>query len=260
MRHAFVDHENKLVLCWTPKCACTTLTLWFFYGRLGLSPKDLSDGLDERAWLSDNGHMAHGIEIDGLLGEGYDSIALTRDPLDRAISAYVSKFIYGYKRLLPTFDDLEIFAKAFYMEIKGVDETTARESYQGISFEEFMGAINAAVKRRSGEPKLNTHWNTQRPFRWAERDIRPAQIFDISQTLEMVEMLNAKTGAKWVPDQKMNPTDYGEGGRYVGNVPSSELAKGGDIPSKSQFTSPKTDDLVRKAYAVDYSLNLDQAA
>jgi len=84
MRRAFVSHEHRLILYWSPKCGCTSLADWMVFGLLQREGVPRSR---TRHWLGENGYFAKARD---LLGEtkGYHSVAFTRDPFDRIVSAF----------------------------------------------------------------------------------------------------------------------------------------------------------------------------
>lgn len=251
MRRAYVHHERRLLLCWAPKVGCTALANWFAYGLVGVTREDARN--KARDWLHENGYRVDGRDVAVFRNAGYDVVAFKREPLLRAISAYVSKFVVRHRVPITAFGGLEEFAKSFYCAAKGVDAAAAEKTYSGLSFIEFLALIERRVTSRQpgNEPALDIHFNTQVPFYW--RDIGPKvdEFFAFEDFADGIAALNRRAGISYVPGT-INSTPYQLENRDVSDVSSLDLARSGQVPGPGGLINEKTIALSASAYAIDY--------
>ena len=254
MRNAYWDDGRKLLVFWTPKSACTAVSNWFARGLLGLQIPKGSGGA--RAWLIDNGYR-HRPESAVKLAktQASHSIAFTRHPFDRLISAYVNKFVVFKDARLVRFDQLEEFAKQLYCRIRSVTPAAARRSYDGITFEEMLVAIDEACRTAGKrEPDLNGHVNRQYPVIFADHGVVPAEIVDIASMNDELDRINARYGVDYLPAKTNSTTYRGDGSSPLWNVKSADLAASGVPLSKQGFVTSDTIALARRSHAVDYEV------
>jgi hypothetical protein len=248
MRSAYVHHDLKFLLCWTPKVACTSLAEWFAYGLLAHSP--LAVGDDLRAWLNTNGFRVARRELAAYRDAGYHVVAFKRDPMARAVSAYVSKFVFKSGTPVTAYDQLEPFAKTFYRVAKGIDGDPP--VYEGISFMEFLAVIDQRIASRGAqEPRLDHHFSTQVPFYWIEIGPKIDELFAVEAFEDGIDALNRRFGLSYVPG-RLNSTPYAPINEDVSRVPSLELAMAGRIPSLSDLVNGEAAALIHRAYEIDY--------
>lgn len=252
MRKALISDEHRLIIYRAPKVGAMTTLHWLVRGLLKLRPRDLPPRASAVAYAQKNGHLIHG---NAILAErpGYRAIAIKRDPMDRAVSAYVNKFVIG-RQFLTSFDQLGVSAQQLYCDIRRVDRERAAADYRGISFVEFLEHIAEAVEgRNGGEPLLNPHWNTQVSFAWARRNAVIDETYDLSQLNEALEALSRQFGVTFAPRVR-NATRYARTpiSDDVTNEPSLDLAFEEIAPGPEALRTPRTTELVARAYAIDY--------
>lgn len=252
MRSAFVSHEHRLIIYWSPKCACTSLAHWMACGLLGM--RDLRPG-EVMGWLVSNGYAVRGREF-AEAPPAYHSVAFTREPFSRAVSAYANKFVVKGNALRelgspkPS-DFLQRFAFKLHQEIAR-ESSSGQTSVNGISFLQFLGHINRKTATRgTREPVLNRHWNTQVSFWWVRQGRGVEETYDIGQFDHGIRALNERFGIEYWP-RKANPTRYSDSGQFVGDIGAFELARLGITPSSAQLASPLTIELASLAYGNDY--------
>lgn len=247
MRRAFVSPEYRLAVYWSPKCGCTTIASWFAYGLLGLGQ---DEGSRARAWLGRTGRTLKDEDVLSIPAN-YHTVAVTREPLSRAISAFTERFVVHRSGPILRGDQLSSQARALYRQLRGKDPVTG--SYQGLSFVEFLTGIGQLINGRGErEPKLDHHWNTQAAFRWLEEGIRPSQTFDIKALNQCIAELSERYGVAFQLRNR-NVTRYGAGADTdASNVNSIALAQSPAMPSSRQFISEETIALAASAYAIDY--------
>jgi hypothetical protein len=250
MRNAYWDTNRGLLVFWVQKSACTAVSHWFGRGVLGV--RHMSGG--PRAWLIANGYR-HDADaaLRLLIQKAEHSIAFVRHPLDRLISSYANKFVTYYGEPIASFDKLEIFAKALYCKVRAVDEEEAVRDYRGLTFLEFLHAIEtictAAGQR---EPDLDFHFNRQYPALFAKRGALPHEIVDVDHLSEAFARINQRYGISFVP-ARFNETRYmsTRAGCNI-DVSSLELASGAKPLSREGFISSETIALARQAHGPDY--------
>ena len=138
----WINHEKKIILIHSPKCACTSLQLGFI--------KNISKIKDKK----DPRKLALAYKLIGNnkyegIPENYMIYWGVRDPFDRIVSCYFNKFIwYNGKRLNE--NNLECFSKNFLIKI-GID-------YENLTFNKFLYAIQDLICKKQ---YINNHFNSQ---------------------------------------------------------------------------------------------------
>jgi hypothetical protein len=253
-RQAYVDRGRKLMIFWSPKCGCSAIARWWWTGPLGRTLDETEPLGDARRWMRENGCRVKYSEMRPADFPHYRKIAVSRHPFDRAVSGFIDKFVgrQQHKRILG-YDRLTPFAQQFWREVRAVSEADAPRLYDGLSFVEFLDAVNEVVFRcAAGEPNLNHHWNTQVPLALLPRAPFYDSVHDISALGELFASLNNEFGFSLVPGVE-NATDYGAfDGRCLAEASSLDLARDGRSLSRENFRSPMTDAMVLRAYDIDF--------
>lgn len=260
MRRAYVDHQKKLLVLWSPKSACTAVAIWFAFGLLGVSQAALrKSGLDMRDFLIEKGHhladqmIIPYLDTTSSLGADYHVVAFTREPFARALSCYVNQFVHYYGRRLTAFDDLRGFAQHFYCEVHGVDTAEARASYRGLSFHEFLEHIEARVASRgTREPRLNIHFNTQVPFSLADTGVHVDTVYDVAHSDAAFAELNRRYGGSFIPGRPNSSPHGSSEGDPVSELSSVELASLPELPDRARFRTDHAVAVTQRAFAIDY--------
>lgn len=251
-RYAYVDHEEKLVIFWTPKAGATLLTKWFFeiFSQRKTAHSDHLKS-DTHAWLAINGHVMGYTQAYAMVSvAGYESITIVRHPVARSISAYLNKFVIHYDTPLDNFDSLEYFAKHLYLKAKSCTPTQAKQKYTGITFLKFLKTISALQDQE--DTRVNSHWNTQQPPLFEE----VGHTYDHVFYMEDLEPAN-----RWLNDRynieldfpSINVTPY-SAGDYVDctKKQSTALATQKHLLRKENFINDEAMSLLKKIYKIDF--------
>jgi len=255
-RRAYVDHDKKCLLFWSPKAGCTSLVQWYVYGRLQqIRSEVLAKYHDARAWLSGEGYLLAYPEARRLAEqEGYTSVALVRHPASRVLSAYLNKFVVYHGGQLDSWDKLEPLART--QLTRWHHDPDEKGVYSGISFHEFLDNIEKAVAEAGkGVPELDPHWNLQAPRNAVDNCLKFDKVLYLEDFASGIVWLNEFFGADYKV-RKTNRTRYQEGGEVsdLTAVPSVELARSMSGLKKENFLTPKTLEQIGRIYATDYEL------
>jgi len=242
MRKAFWDRERKLLVFWSPKCACTAVSWWFAHGLVGVERPTGGP----RKWLQMNGYTLSASKA-ATVAKKHDVhiIAIVRHPFDRLVSCYLNKFVNYNGRPLHSFSTLEVFAKQFYLQ-----SMTIERGYTGLSFRNFLQGI--ITMRGSDEDQLNIHFNVQYARELREQGIKPHRIIRVEALNEELTALNAELGIDYIPEIH-NSTSYAPTSAEVAvGALSTELAALPAAPHKRAFMTLETIALAHEAHAPDY--------
>ncbi|ROQ20046.1 sulfotransferase family protein [Marinimicrobium koreense] len=214
-RQCYVDHGKKIVVFWAPKSGCTSIVDIFAEGVLE-GRWELKGKAYSRKDLVYFGYHHNYRQAYQLLrsGEGYKSIAVLRDPYDRAVSGYIEKFVrHSSGRPILTCDDMEPFARKTYMNIC---EHHGLGVADGITFRQFVDYICDCVSKRM--ESLDHHFNSQVPHFYREVGFSYDYLYRLSSFPDFVEKLSELSGNdidvvhkrtnKAVIDQDQSGEDY----------------------------------------------------
>lgn len=252
-RQAYVDDDRKLLIFWSPKCGCSAIVEWWYAGPVGkAADEEEVPRAKARHWLHSQGYERRLKQLARLDLPAFHKIVIARHPFDRAVSAYIDKFVGRHGRWKDEYQKLEGFAAEFWRQIRGVDLTDHQDSYDGLTFLEFLEAINERVlSRGDSEPKLNSHWNTQVPFAF---DMAPPydDVYDIQELTGALSKINDIYGFTYVPGVRRS-IDYGSfDGQFAGDISSLTLAREGRRLNRRNFYSAETEKMIRSAYDIDF--------
>jgi hypothetical protein len=111
-----------------------------------------------------------------------------------------------YDEPIDSFEKLEIFAKALYCKVKAVDEEEAKHHYRGLTFLEFLRAIENVCKAAGRqEPELDFHFNRQYPALFAKRGTLPHEIVDVAHLKRPWLELTSVTESRLFQRDSMKP-------------------------------------------------------
>ncbi len=235
-RRGFIDEQTNTVFFWAQKCGCTSI---FEY---------LSDtyGQPRRFFHRNSGDFAACSQA--IAENGYNSVVVKRDPIDRAISCFVDKFVFREEPLL-TPSHLASFTQPLYGQYTELfNGETERNT---ITFEQYLKTVDAAMDARvdpNDNATINGHWDTQVPP--AALDFEYDKVFDVSEMSTGFKNYCDEIGIACSGSAE-NKSTYGESSdEYLGDVPAYELAT--TLVNKKNFRSPETDRFIRYLYAIDY--------
>lgn len=248
---AYAISESRVLVFWSRKAGCTSLAAWLgavLEGRWceGMSRKQLEARRPD-IWVDLR------TAIDLIHGQGYEDFVLARDPIRRAISAWVEKFVYDRGRALDRVDLLKPFAWKFYVQCTALPAEQARTgTYRGLSFAGFLEHVAKVAREQRGlDEALNGHWRPQVPrllegheFRNVVRLERPADFAPLSRRLG-TELPFPRLRANSVVGRFVNDTDLSQ-------ASSLELIRDGVFPGPRALLTDHTLGLLREAYAADF--------
>lgn len=160
MQRCVIDWNVGIVFFWSPKCGSTTLAR-FFMVRLGVDPAEISGGV--RPWLTKHGYIGDfpiGYRL--CTERGFRGIAIARHPFTRLVSSYIDKFVVHRRKRISSLEDLEPFARAFYLDL-ATRSSRSTTSYEGFSFQEFVGYLREVGVDKQRLETLDPHWHPQAP-------------------------------------------------------------------------------------------------
>lgn len=288
-RQAYVLHDCRLAVFWTQKAACTTIAhaiaeqvvgmgpVWRRRTRgsatksiikeslyeceklLGIGPGQLTGAwrTPSREWLRDKGYQVSGEEaLELCRQEGYASIALIREPYERLVSAYFSKFVQKRGSWLTSPEMLETFSRVALNDCadrQGVSSMTTR----GWTFREFVEYVCEFIDdSTTADGALDPHWNTQIPPAFRDTGFSYDHLYSTADSNSFFSKLGELTG------KRITPGSLNQTVRSAPQVPAqtSEMT---DIPcfelARQQFADlnavidPGLRVRVRQSFDIDYS-------
>lgn len=200
--HAYVLHANKLVVLWSPKCACTAVVEWFLHiAQIQTSARN------KRWWLAENGYLYTYRQTRHLVEDlGYTSVQFTRDPYSRSVSAFVSKFCVYKGKPLTQIDDLEPFSKKFIQSYEAEQDDNA-VLFRGLSFIAYLQHVQRLMEEHN---VIDRHWDTQLPRDVAFR-LKPDYIVRTEHFETDLQYVNSSLGFPDYIPEKRNATAWPEG-------------------------------------------------
>lgn len=238
----YIDDTRKTVFFWSQKAGCTTLFAI------------LADNIDPRPTAAMYFHRqsaAYPRCLTAIREHGYRSAIVVRDPMPRAISAYLNKFCVYHDKPLTCRADLEVFAQAL------LDAHNARHGLDlqsnTITFRQFLDSIAEMARNRVSPRKpINGHWETQMPpFLVAEGFVHDHVVRLENFDTEFAALADL-TGLRFVP-RVMNRTARATQAvaGFLGDVPACEMA--GQAFDYRNFIDDDTVAAVRMLYCTDYA-------
>ena len=209
---SFVSHSHKLIVFWSPKCACTSMCDWFckLEGIPDEQIRTASTKFSKRDWLKANKYE-YSYRQARLLIENYRyrSVQFTRNPYTRAASAFINKFYYRVsaehknEAALTRYELLEVQAQCF---IRLLNESKKLElwHYNGISFVEFLNFVQQQLRLSKA---LDHHWDTQLP-RSMKFKLHPNFLVRQENFANDLEKLNSYLNIDNYLPQVLNKTVY----------------------------------------------------
>lgn len=229
---SLIDYKKKIVVFWSMKAACTSLTGWFYnrYLPAVYDPEALGliKGHAPREWLRKNGYVADEMVGMRLMADnGFTGIAWVRHPMSRAISAYINKFVDYNGTPLKQYEDLEPFAKTLARKLyahKGWD----LNAYNGFSFLDFLGFVQKVFDAPETFGRLDPHFAPQLVNSYDENPFDHILKVEDSEACETI--LSDQFGFPYTT-RRANQSNYGTGlTDKLDSLPATDL-----IPLYGQF-------------------------
>ena len=245
--NSYVSHKHRLVVFWSPKCACTAVVDWF------CKIHGLSDIPQKRKWLVDNGYLYNYRQSLHLVNDlGYKSVQFTRDPYGRAVSAFLNKFYIYQNKPLVEMKQLEMFSREFVTSYNS-HINSVKNVFLGFSFIEYLQFVEYLMTKRN---VINHHWDTQLP-RDVESRTRPTYIVKQESFNDDLGKVNTELCFESYVPQKKNKTDAPSG--FINSIDdlanqnSLELIDQKIFVRKVNLLNNEAKILIEKIYAEDFS-------
>lgn len=143
----YINTEKKIILIWSPKVACTTLHKWFIEDIYNLKLNQ-----DPRITAKNRNIIRNITNYDNFTD--YNIYFFIRNPIFRCISCYINKFVRYYDgRPLNNLESLEHFS----IDLIRNYNPELIKNYKGITFNEFLDAVEHGMKINS----IDSHFNNQ---------------------------------------------------------------------------------------------------
>ena len=240
---AYVSHEKKIVVLWSPKCACTSVVDWFYTGVLQLDKK-----ISKRVFLTEN-HLATAHQAKLYCeNDGYKSVAVVRNPTSRSSSAYLNKFLYRNGKPISGYDGLETLSQTLYTQFKEYDNIETEE-YVGLSFYDYLRFIKHIQKTHK---KINDHWNIQ-----FSENMEFDFLVKVEDFNTQLASVNDKLGISDYIPRRLNSTgnpgldDLGEH-EVVDKTSSVKLLNDNLFVTKRNILSEDCMELIKQIYSIDF--------
>ena len=252
---SFVDHYRKIVVFWSPKCACTAVARWFSHGVLESNPtfsKKLPYG--SRQWLNRKGYSYRYVQARLLVEEfNYFSVYFCRHPATRFVSAFLDKFVVHNGQKLCSFHQLEPFAKALVRRIYEAQKRSV-DDFNGIRFSDFLCYVENKILGSSNFVPLNHHWDTQLP-RNVSNHFNVDFLVHQESFADDIRKLNEKLHIDYVP-KKENATTFHDAQvseEYLIDLYSVDMAKSNLKLGERNFLSSDVIKRLKQIYVIDYA-------
>lgn len=241
----YVDTERKTVFFWSQKAGCTTL---FALLADNITPRPAA-----KSYFHRNSRFYPAC-LPAIRREGYRSVILVRNPVQRIISAYFNKFCLYRNKPLRCRDDLESFSRDLhdrYCDLNGI--TGAARQDNSMNFEDFLATVaDLHASRGSLRTPVNGHWDTQCPpqlarSRWFSYD----HVLHLESLDSELPPLLERLGMVYRPRvaNRTRVAKEPEPG-YFGALPGAEVAE--HSFGYDNFITPETLARIEALYAVDF--------
>ena len=238
--NVFVEHNRKILLFWSQKCACTSIAHWF-------SKKILEQDYS-LAQLRQSDHCISYSESTNLVDAGYTTIFLCRNPYNRSVSAFTNKFYWHPRRGgCDQFDNLEEFSKELVRYAK------LEENFCGISFIQYLNTVRDMMAH---SVFINRHWERQIP-RHDNYRFKPDFLIKQESFKQDLDVVNDHLNIPPWSSKPINASSYQEdfiqSKELLDRVPSAQILENKIALNKENLLSSEAKLLIQEIYAEDFS-------
>lgn len=246
-RQAYVYLPKQLLFFWSPKCGNTSLGDFIFKNlevddayhknaRKFLSNANSKVGF-KLAWKLINDHV-------------FTGIVLSRNPYNRAVSAYLNKFVINRKKWIQNPDCMEGFSRKLFNQAKKYNNDFLP---LGISFDDYLTHISCVLDQKK---PLDPHFNTQVPFFLKDKNYYKHQLRleSIDQDLVLLYELGFTGEFKKLRSTAPLDANIPSNSEDLSNMPSFVLAREKIQPKFENLINKKTASLIEKIYAIDFEI------
>jgi hypothetical protein len=218
----WINSEKKIILIYSPKCACTSLHSGFIRNVCEITdPRDPRQLAREYNYIKSNYSQ---------IPKNYFIYWGIRNPFDRIVSCYFNKFIlYNNRRLNE--NNLEIFSQNLLKQI-GID-------YNNLTFNKLLYGIQDLMSKNV---EINHHFDTQTNINNYNKikNYPNLFLFDINNIPEIFG--NRKTNVTKIPDNLVIED--------LCNMKAKDI----NINSLSKKNLINSKELIKKIYKQDYQI------
>ena len=256
-RQAYILKDHELVVFWAQKAACTSITSAVGSNVLGLEPvpdQRLKGGMMQR--LRGMGLVAPGNRARRIAQKHhFRTLALVRDPYDRLVSSFISKFVVRRGVALNDPERYERFSREFYqraLDSGVVDRKAERIAFAGLTFTEFVGLVCDQIdRRRWWMQKPDPHWNTQIPQEFVAAGFDYDHLFDFQDAGLFFQKLAELSHCR-IPARKLNPSPFQGPPQGDQTKIKSRMLSEMEGFSRQDFWSPALAARIKTSFATDY--------
>jgi len=241
---AYVIIRKRLIIFYSFKCGNSSLAAWLYSilkprretplltirrPRLYLATPNISVPIKQAVALKKN--------------NGFSAALIVRNPYERAVSAYINKFIVDGDDWIINADHYERFIR----------HSIGQHETKGVSFRDFLGYLQS---RRQGDGRIsvNPHFSPQLP-----RLCGSADFFDDILRLEHIERDFSVFLKKYRFQQtsfpkvrSTNPKRFTSSNAALDEELNFSLAERQLLPSKENLLNPLTRELIYDIYRSDF--------
>lgn len=246
-RSLLVNERHQFIYCPIPKVACTTMKYWF------LDTLDIDFEKHQSTYETIHEYCLEEFGLHNYkphkakrLIDTYFTFAFVRNPFDRLLSAYNSKFVAMYVATETNSAACDVIR---YVYERSHDISPDYD--RGISFNEFVWYV---VQKKDRE--LDLHWRPQNSFVSGLRIDFVGRLESLAADIQIVQDHVGKSSVLgWFKDfsTRGNKGVLGSDACYK-NRPAGELRANRIYPSKSQVYDPKLRELVYQRFYEDFRM------
>ena len=218
----WINNEKKIILIYSPKCACTSLHFGFIRNVCEIThPRDPRQLAREYNYNKSNYSQ---------IPKNYFIYWGIRNPFDRIVSCYFNKFIF-YNNTRLNENNLEIFSQNLLKQI-GID-------YNNLTFNKLLYGIQDLMSKNV---EINPHFDTQTNINNYNKikNYPNLFLFDINNIPEIFG--NRKTNVTKIPDNLVIED--------LCNMKAKDI----NINSLSKKNLINSKELIKKIYKQDYQI------
>jgi hypothetical protein len=239
---------KKVVICWSPKSACSHIAVWFFLKegllRAANYYSDWPHDFRARVYYQTVTYLAEAQALIGSGGAGYTLVKITRDPAKRMVSIFRHAARHTFLR------------EALDQKLR---RDTAATGLSLVDLRKFMTGQNLTVPSEA-----NFHLCAQHHPAWDMAFDRTITLnmdeTDLNGGLNMIEAeleLGVTNFPAFPKFENLRQQHYAQDAAYTGEGPVEEHrftpAQTGSFPKKALEQAAFLTDMARDLHAVDYA-------
>jgi hypothetical protein len=248
----FVVPQKKVVIFYSLKAGNTSLTEYVYELFCPAFLLDKNTAFQRRFLKSPSVSMSSIQGYQLVNRHNFTGVVLSRNPYQRAVSAFVNKFVRDGNKNITDESKLELFSKSLldFSLKSGI----CKNITDGITFIEFLSTIKEMRVARvtANRRAINPHWNVQVPDFLANKNFFSKNI-KIENIKNDIDILNQLLGLN-KPFPRLRSTERSGilCNQSLDSIPSFQIAKLGFDLNSNNFLSDTTKVLIREIYDIDF--------